>query len=564
MFCFDDYSVAISESLRFGIFTPEVPAIVYYSHITAVAVTLILAAFIISKNRTLPSKILAGIATAFSVLSIFDILLWTQTNADIIMFLWSFWLSLFILIFGLSFYFLYTFIKNHDVRFLYKLIFALIFIAVELFSITTFNLEYFDLSYCEAVEGPIMINAVFAISFIIFIAAMIFGIKEVIKTKEQETRDKFKFATIGIGLFLLIFSFATYIASMLSIFFTDGNYVFLVEQYGYFGMTIFIGFLAYTIVRYKAFDIKMIAANTLVISLVILVASQFLFVRTQAAILLTSVTLVLVSMAGYFMVRSVKKEVKQREEIENLAKSLERANKRLKVLDKMKSEFVSIASHQLRSPLTSIRGYASMLLEGSFGNLSTKAKEAVERIADSSKFMATSVEDYLNVSRIQAGNMKYELSDFNLRDEAEVVVDNIRQQAIKKGLLLTFKSDLEFKGVVNADIGKSRQILQNIINNALKYTPHGSINVVVRDQKRPKRIMIDVIDTGIGMKKETIENMFDKFERADNANSVNVSGTGLGLYIARKMARDMEGDVYASSEGEGKGSTFTFELPLKL
>jgi signal transduction histidine kinase len=267
---------------------------------------------------------------------------------------------------------------------------------------------------------------------------------------------------------------------------------------------------------------------------------------------------------GLMLVRSIQKTFKQKEEIEKLAKKLEGANAQLKVLDKMKSEFVSIASHQLRSPLTSIRGYASMLLEGSYGKIPEKARAAVERIADSSRFMAASVEDYLNVSRIQAGNMKYEYSDFNLKDLAAQVVDDTRAIAMKKGLLLTFKSDVSKRGIVHADIGKTRQVIDNLINNSLKYTPKGSIDVFVYDKPKIKKIFVEIQDTGIGMAPHAVENMFEKFERAENANAVNVTGTGLGLYIARKIAQEMKGNVTAASEGEGKGSTFTIELPLQL
>jgi signal transduction histidine kinase len=307
-----------------------------------------------------------------------------------------------------------------------------------------------------------------------------------------------------------------------------------------------------------------VASQALVIALVLLVASQYLFVARTSSRVLTTVTLILVGGAGIMLVKSVKREIEQRQQIEKLAKNLERANAKLKVLDKMKSEFVSIASHQLRSPLTSIRGYASMLLDGSYGKLSPKVGEAIEHISDASRFMASSVEDYLNVSRIQAGNMKYEYSDFNLKDIAERVADDTRQSAIHKGLLLTFKSDIAKKGIVHADVGKTRQIVDNLVNNSLKYTPQGSIQVFVHDDPRKKRIFVDVIDTGIGMAAHTIESLFEKFERAHNANEVNVTGTGLGLYIARKMARDMGGDVTAHSEGEGKGSTFTLMMPEVL
>jgi signal transduction histidine kinase len=301
-----------------------------------------------------------------------------------------------------------------------------------------------------------------------------------------------------------------------------------------------------------------------VIALVILVASQLTFASSVTSIILTSVTLLLTVIAGLIIIRNVKKEIKQREEIEGLAVKLKNANKRLQELDQMKSEFVSIASHQLRSPLTSIRGYASMLLEGSYGKLSIKANEAVERIADSGTYMASSIEDYLNVSRIEAGNMKYELSDFNLKDEAEHVADDKRQEAMKGGLLLTFKSNLDLQGIVNADIGKTRQILHNLVNNALKYTPRGTVTLYVHDDKKKKKIYVDVIDSGIGMKADELEDIFGKFERAHNANQTNVTGTGLGLFVARKMARQMKGEVTAHSNGVGHGSTFRLEMPLHM
>tara|TARA_B100000745_G_C20152713_1_gene395150 strand:- start:4405 stop:5094 length:690 start_codon:yes stop_codon:yes gene_type:complete len=229
----------------------------------------------------------------------------------------------------------------------------------------------------------------------------------------------------------------------------------------------------------------------------------------------------------------------------------------------MKSEFVSIASHQLRSPLTSIRGYASMILEGSYGKVPKKVGEAIERIAESTRLMTMSVEDYLNVSRIQAGNMKYEISRFNVNEMVEKVVDGLRREAMHEGLLLSYENKLKNSdGTVKADEGKVNQILHNLIDNAMKYTEKGAVTVIVSDSTKPKRVNISVKDTGIGMDPETIDDMFEKFERADNANSVNVSGTGLGLYIARKMSQDMGGDITATSEGEGKGSTFTLSLPV--
>ncbi|MCA9397786.1 HAMP domain-containing histidine kinase, partial [candidate division WWE3 bacterium] len=272
----------------------------------------------------------------------------------------------------------------------------------------------------------------------------------------------------------------------------------------------------------------------------------------------------LVSFGGILLIKSVKKEVEQREQLEELTNKLEAANERLKELDKLKSEFVSIASHQLRSPLTAIRGYASLIIDGTYGKIPQKAMEAIERISESAKNMAYSIEDYLNVSRIESGNMKYNKADFNLRDEAEKIADDLRPQAIQKGLGLIFRTDLKSQGVINADIGKVIQIIQNLINNAIKYTPQGSIKVLVRDDVVRKKIYIDIEDTGVGIPQASIDHLFGKFERATNANSANIHGTGLGLFVAHQMATQMGGNITAQSEGEGKGSVFTIEFPLAM
>jgi len=166
------------------------------------------------------------------------------------------------------------------------------------------------------------------------------------------------------------------------------------------------------------------------------------------------------------------------------------------------------------------------------------------------------------VSRIESGNMKYELSDFNIATEAEKLVDDKRQEAIKKGLLLTYHSQLERQGLVHADVGKTLEIVHNLLNNSLKYTPKGTIAVTVRDDTKTNKVYVEIKDSGIGMTAEDIAKLFGKFERAKNANSVNITGTGLGLYVARTMALAMKGDIKAFSDGPGTGSTFRLELPM--
>jgi signal transduction histidine kinase len=552
------------EAPTYFFFAPDLPGLLYYSHIPVALMALLVGFFVFFNNRKeLLNKLLFLIALCFAAMTLVNLTAWTNIDSRVILFAWSFFGVLQALISILSIYFIYVFIYKKDVSLILKQIFLILLLPVLVLGATPLNLSGFDLAACDAFayEGVLYNLYYIGLGILAMVWTGLLLIKNY-RTADKRTRLQMLLMGIGIEAFLFMFFTIFYLADYLTtIQFVEDSRL---ELYGFFGMGIFMIMMGILIVRFNTFHVSALAAEALTVALIILTLSQYTYVGSATGVTLATVTLVLTTIVGVILIRSVRKEVKQREEIERLALTLEKANERLKVLDKMKSEFVSIASHQLRSPLTSIRGYASMLIEGTYGQLPAKVKDVVERIAESSHFMSSSIEDYLNVSRIQAGNMKYEYSDFNLKDLASRVADDIRQSAVKKGLLLTFKSDVSKVGIVHADIGKTRQIIDNLINNSLKYTPKGYIEVFVHDDPKLKKIYVDISDSGIGMSPTTLENIFGKFSRAENANSVNVTGTGLGLFIAQKMARDMGGDVTARSEGEGKGSTFTIVMPLQM
>jgi signal transduction histidine kinase len=227
-------------------------------------------------------------------------------------------------------------------------------------------------------------------------------------------------------------------------------------------------------------------------------------------------------------------------------------------LDNLKSEFISIASHQLRSPLTAMKGYASLILEGSFGETNRSIEEAVRKIYDSTKLMTVSVQDFLDVSRIEQGKMKYHMEAFDLGKLVHTVVEEQLANAQEKGLSLAISHDEGERYTVWGDLGKIKQVLTNIIDNAIKYTPKGTVSVCIREIDG--KYDIQIADTGVGIPHETLPKLFDKFVRSRNAHKVNVTGTGLGLYVVREMIKAHGGAVWASSEGEGKGSVFHVEL----
>lgn len=245
-------------------------------------------------------------------------------------------------------------------------------------------------------------------------------------------------------------------------------------------------------------------------------------------------------------------------EIARLNDELGVANNKLQDLDKLKTEFLSLASHQLRSPLTAIKGYASMILEGDFGEFPEKSHEAVDRIFQSSQNLTKIVEDLLNVSKIEQGGMKYEMAPFNMAEIAGDMEKDLSITADKKGLKMSFETDGANEYMVNGDKEKIRQVILNLIDNSIKYTKEGG-NIVVSLKKLDGKIIFAVKDNGMGMTPEIKATLFQKFNRGEGAR-MNTSGSGLGLYLAKEIVEAHKGKVWVDSPGPGLGSTFSMEL----
>jgi len=363
-------------------------------------------------------------------------------------------------------------------------------------------------------------------------------------------RTQIKYIMIGTLVSTIIGVFSNLILPYIGIF--DLNWL------GQVGVVVMISLISYSILKYQLFNIQVIATELFTFSLWI-----FILIRTLTAIeanekIINGAMLILTVIIGMFLIRSVQKEVRQREKIQKLAEELSSANDRLKELDRMKSEFVSLATHQIRGPLTAIKGYASMILEGDFGELKQELRAVIDNIYQSSQSLVLIVEDFLNISRIEQGRMKYEMSNFDLGKLTHEVVEELRPNVEKAKLTINFETNMGKTFIVHGDIGKIKQVIGNLIDNAIKYTPHGSISVSVYQEIN--KIILKVTDSGIGIAPETLPKLFKKFQRAADANKTNVTGTGLGLYVAAEMIKAHNGKIWAESLGHGKGSTFYVEL----
>lgn len=241
--------------------------------------------------------------------------------------------------------------------------------------------------------------------------------------------------------------------------------------------------------------------------------------------------------------------------INEATSKLRKANERLKIIDETKDDFISMASHQLRTPLTSIKGYISMLLEGDAGKLNATQNGMLSQAFVSSQRMVYLIADMLNVSRLKTGKFIIETTPVNLAEMVEQEMGQLKETANAHSLKLVFNRPRDFP-LLNLDETKIRQVIMNFSDNAIYYTPSGG-RIEVELINNPQTVEFRVKDNGIGVPNSEKHHLFTKFYRAGNARKARPDGTGLGLYMAQKVIIAQGGALIFESQ-EGKGSTFGF------
>jgi len=376
----------------------------------------------------------------------------------------------------------------------------------------------------------------------------------------RKTADKLQRQQLGwlFIAFLILFSFGPlgYLPA----------YGISIYPISYLSGLVFIIVLAYAITRYNLMNLKVIATEVFSVLLTIASLASVFQPGTTMEIAGRVVIFIVTLIFAILLIRSVHHEVHRREEMEALNKKLNKvtkdladANKELKRLDESKSEFLSISSHQLRTPLTIIKGYSSMLLEGSFGKMTKPVKESVEKIFVSTERLINLVESLLNISRIEAGRIEFTIEPVDLTEVAKSMVNDFQTKAKARKLKLEFAAGEKVPKVA-ADAQKIKDIVSNLIDNAIKYTKKGEIMISLHQEGQS--VVFASQDTGIGMDEEDIGRLFNKFTRGKDSAKVNTEGTGLGLYYARVLVENMGGRIWVESPGKGKGSKFSFSLPL--
>jgi signal transduction histidine kinase len=308
----------------------------------------------------------------------------------------------------------------------------------------------------------------------------------------------------------------------------------------------YIFFAGLAIARYHLFGIEVILTEILVGVIGILLLVQIFVAQSTLWRIVNGVIFVLFCIFGYLLIRGVFREIRRREELERI--------------NRAKTEFISITSHQLRTPLTVIKGYLSMVLEGVYGEVSEKVKKVLENIYLANERLIKLVNSFLNVSKIELGKLELELERADIVEIVESVVKEMEIAVKGKNLYLKFEKPKEVPKIL-IDKEKIREIILNLVDNAIKYTQEGGVEVKL--QILNNRLQIVVADTGEGLTKEEKAKLFESFSRGSAGQKYWVEGAGIGLYVAKKIVELHQGKIWVESEGRGKGSKFYVELPIK-
>ncbi len=230
----------------------------------------------------------------------------------------------------------------------------------------------------------------------------------------------------------------------------------------------------------------------------------------------------------------------------------------IELANEQKSELMSFATHEIRTPITVMRGYATMLLDGDKGEVNVRIKDLLQKIMIAGNDVTTLLSEYLDKSKIELGQLEYAPSRFDVKGIVNELLGVFRIHADQKNIKITKSVAKTPKCYIYADQSRIKEVITNVIDNAIKYTPKGSVSVSVSTKNG--YVTVSVIDTGVGIEKDVTPSLFKEFSRAD-LQKVNILGSGLGLYLAKKFTEAQKGKIWAESEGKDKGSQFYIQFP---
>lgn len=419
----------------------------------------------------------------------------------------------------------------------------------------------------EVVQGPLYL---LLITYIVVVALWALG-ELVLRYigSSDEKRVQLLYLVVGSALMII----TALITNVLFVqFFKNADYV----RLGAMSPLLLVVFVTYAVTKHRLFNAKVLATQILVAALIIITTAQLIASQDVSDLVFRLVVLMLVSVTGLVLVKSVVKEhdaaqrikglntdlMASNARLEKLTVQLKQANQHLKELMDIKTEFLHIASHQLRTPLTGLRGYLEMQANGEFDNIEAKKRHDLHRdMLNAANQLNTIVNDLLDAMELEGGSLNFTWEPVQLEDMIGEIMEQLKPNYEKKGLALEFVKPSPLLPKVDADAGYLRQVFLNMVDNAEKYTLKGGVTISAKvlDDK----VEVAVKDTGIGIDPAEKDKLFGKFIRGSRSQQIHTDGSGLGLFIMRKIATEHGGEIVLESDGVDKGTTVKCILPIK-
>lgn len=514
--------------------------IAYYTHLVPLALTVLIILIALMKGNTLRSRAFSWFGFLFSLWLLGDLLLWVLPDYTTVYVIWSALDFVNVLFCIAAIYFFHTLTDERMPR---LLIATLSLIALIPFAVTVMGMSVGDLSYayCEVANSTFLTYYKLAVE-ILAVMWLVAGAAR-LYIKHHVDRAQIAIVATSLVMFIAVFSFTDLISSLTG--------VYEIGLYGLFVLPLSLVLILFVIVRGSLFKMREYGIQVGVFSFIILVASQFLFIEDTTGHILNAITLILSLLIAYTLAKQVSQEHAHQKDVEEL-------NVRLADLNQQKNEFLSLATHQLRSPLTSIKWGIEAVEDAGTQNLSELQTKTLYHIATTVNDLIRVVGDLLDTSKIDQGKLTLNKTAVDIEKMVRKVVDEFAIVAGHKGLsLIPDIAVLARPLMYTGDESKLQQAITNLIDNAIKYTPNGSVKVSLRDD--PSTITIAISDTGAGIPESELPKLFAKFVRGEAGKKAS-GGSGLGLYLVKQVIEMHGGSVSAASAGEGQGATFTITL----
>lgn len=512
--------------------------LLFYTHISTVVLSLLFGTYLLTKTRKLPSVTLFIVCLTFSAWVLSDLSTWFAfLGSGNTMFTWEMIFPLTLIFFFFAYYFLYAFIKEKDLPVWQKFAGVILLAPTAVWAFLGKSLVAFDANICEASENSLVSDYYYVAQGIILLWVIIFAIRSYRQSEGVEVKKKVLWASIGVITFLSFFLTAGLSQTLLADY-DIVQYAYNFGIYGLIGMPILLGFLVYLIVKYQAFNVKLLGAQALVYSLVLLIGSQFLFIQTTINQVLTGITFLIAAVFGYFLILGVKREI-------DLSARLKSVN--------------SILAHDVKGVLGKDKDIFSVMLDGTFGPISDKLKDVTQNAFDATRKLISSITTIL----LSGHDIVLERLPFDLAEAVREVVKEVKPEADRKSLDVQVNIEEGRDFSILADRNHIvTHVLHNLIENAINYTPTGIVKINLT-KKDAKTLLLTVKDSGIGITDEDKTRLFKEGGHGAESIKTNVHSTGYGLFIAKKVVDAHKGKIWAMSAGPGQGSTFSVELPVK-